>query len=75
MKTVLVDGDLHTPGVDQSHQDRNTPRPGLAGCLSRKDVHFSECIDFDVAPNLSVIYAGETAANPRELLAGEPFQS
>ena len=72
-KTVLVDADLHDPGV--KHLIRaNQPKPGLAACLARGDMHFSECIDFDVAPNLSVIFAGETAANPRELLAGESFQ-
>lgn len=74
VKTVLVDADLHNPGVKQLIRAEN-PKPGLAACLSRSDVHFSDCIDFDVAPNFSVIFAGETASHPRELLAGEPFQS
>ena len=47
VKTVLVDADLHAPGVkDLVRADQ--PKAGLAGCLSRGDVHFSECIDFDV---------------------------
>ena len=73
VKTVLVDADLHNSGV--KHLIRaSEPKPGLAACLARGDMHFSECIDFDVAQNLSAIFAGETASNPRELLAGESFQ-
>ena len=72
IKTVLIDGDLQNPGVSGLIRPA-APREGLAGCLA-SDGAFSDCIDFEVAPNLSVILAGNPAANSRELLAGDRFQ-
>ncbi len=72
IKTVLIDGDLHTPGVSGLIRP-STARGGLAGCLASQ-AHLSDCIDYDIAPHLSVILAGQSVENSRELLAGERFQ-
>ena len=72
IKTILIDGDLHNPGVSALIQPAN-PRPGLARCLASQD-SFSACIDYEIAPNLSVMLAGHSVENSRELLAGDRFQ-
>ncbi len=72
IKTILIDGDLHNPGVSDLILSPS-PRGGLAGCLASEGP-FSDCIDFEVAPNLSVILAGRAVENSRELLAGDRFQ-
>jgi protein-tyrosine kinase len=72
IKTILVDGDLNNPGVSGLIRPASS-RGGLAGCLASQSA-FSDCIDFEVAPNLSVILAGDPVANSRELLAGDRFQ-
>ena len=72
VKTVLVDGDLHNPSVSNLIRPAS-PRSGISECLVSQGP-FSECIDFEVAPNLSVMLAGRSVQNSRELLAGERFQ-
>ena len=72
VKTILVDGDLHHPSVANLIRPAS-PRSGLANCLSSQEP-FSECIDFEVAPNLSLMLAGRPVENSRELLAGDRFQ-
>jgi capsular exopolysaccharide synthesis family protein len=72
VKTVLIDGDLNNPSVSDLIRPA-APRGGLAACLSSQGA-LGECIDFEVARNLSVILAGHAVANSRELLAGDRFQ-
>lgn len=72
VKTVLVDGDLHNPGVAGLIRPA-TPRPGLADCLASRSA-LGDCIDYEVAPNLSIVVAGHPVENARELLAGDRFQ-
>ena len=72
VKTVLVDGDLNNPSVSDLIRPA-APRGGLVGCLTSQ-ASFSDCIDFEVAPNLSVILAGRPTPDSRELLAGDRFQ-
>jgi capsular exopolysaccharide synthesis family protein len=73
VKTLLLDANLRTPGVEQLISP-SSERPGLAQCLSGWDVNFSDFIEPNVLPNLSVIYAGGAAANAQELLAGDRFK-
>lgn len=73
VKTLLIDGNLRAPGIDQMIQSPE-PLDGLRQCLSSYDVGFNESIDADVLPGLSVMYAGGVAANPQELLAGHRFK-
>jgi capsular exopolysaccharide synthesis family protein len=72
IKTVLIDGDLRQPGVSDLIRP-SVPSRGLAGSLAASEP-FSECIDYDVAPNLSVIAAGRAMDEASELLAGDRFQ-
>lgn len=72
VKTVLVDGDLHNPGISDLIRPSTAVR-GLADCLSSQDP-LSDFVDFEVAPNLAVILAGRPVENSRELLAGDRFQ-
>ena len=72
VKTVLIDGDLHSSGVADLIRPA-TPRLGLANCLASRSP-FGDCIDYEVAPNLSIVVAGQSVENARELLAGDRFQ-
>ena len=72
VKTLLIDGDLQNPGISELIRPVS-PRAGLASCLTSQ-VPFGDCIDFEVAPNLSVMLAGRAVENSRELLAGDRFQ-
>lgn len=74
LKTLLVDGDLRNPSLERFIRPPN-PRPGLAEALASADTDFSRCIDADVLPDLSVVYAGETTAAAQEQLAGDRFQA
>ncbi|MEO8811737.1 MAG: CpsD/CapB family tyrosine-protein kinase [Caulobacteraceae bacterium] len=74
IKTLLIDGDLRRPSIEGLIRP---PRrgPGLAECLLSPDGNFSDSIEPDVLADLSVMYAGESAGNPQELLAGDRFKS
>lgn len=73
VKTLLIDGNMRTPGVQLMIQPP-TPMDGLKHCLDSHEANFNECTDADVLPGLSVIYSGGVAANPQELLAGHRFK-
>ena len=73
VKTLLLDANLRTPGVEEVIST-SAVRPGLAQCLSGWDVNFSDFIEPDVLPDLSVVYAGGIASNAQELLAGDRFK-
>ena len=73
LKTLLVDGDLREPGLDQFIIPPTAPR-GLAACLADTESQVSDYVDEEVVPNLSVLYAGASAQNPQELLARDWFE-
>lgn len=73
IKTLLIDADLRDPGVDKLIPPAK-PDIGLRQCLASREVSFTEVIESEVLPELSIMYAGGQAANPQELLAGERFQ-
>ena len=74
VKTLLIDADLHRPGLgDMIRSPRDLP--GLAHCLAAPDANFSDSIDADVLPDLSLMYAGRPAANPQELMASDRFKT
>jgi protein-tyrosine kinase len=73
VKTVLVDGDMHNPGISDLIRPSSTGG-GLAAYLA-SEASFSDCIDYEVAPNLSLILAGERKANASEMLAADRFQA
>jgi len=73
VKTLLIDGNLRTPGIDRIIQPSQT-FDGLKQCLASMDANFNDSIDADVLPGLSVMYSGGAASNPQELLAGHRFK-
>jgi capsular exopolysaccharide synthesis family protein len=73
VKTLLIDANMQTPGVDQLIQPPG-PREGLKTCLGSSDYDFDHAIDADILPNLSVMFSGGVAANRQELLAGSRFK-
>ncbi|THD65110.1 CpsD/CapB family tyrosine-protein kinase [Phenylobacterium sp.] len=73
LKTLLVDGDLRSPSIHQLIPPRGQTA-GLAGCLATAYAIVGDFIEEDLLPNLSVLYAGDGAANSQELLARELFE-
>jgi protein-tyrosine kinase len=74
VKTLLIDGDLRRPMVQQLIEPAATTTGGLTACLSESGSRIGDFIDDDVLPNLSVMYAGAAAANAQELLARDWFE-
>jgi capsular exopolysaccharide synthesis family protein len=73
LKTLLVDGNLRSPGLGKLIQSAQG-QSGLAECLTSDDDNYLAHIDVDVLPNLSVILAGMAIADPQTLLAKERFR-
>lgn len=73
LNTLLVDGDLRLPTLQQLLPPRG-PNGGLAACLATHEGLVGDFVDADVLPNLSVLYAGQVALNSQELLARERFE-
>lgn len=72
INTLLIDANLRQPAVDKIFH-LETPRAGLQQCLMQADPNFSEYIEADVLPSLSVMFAGGSAPNAQELLANDHF--
>jgi Mrp family chromosome partitioning ATPase len=72
VRTLLVDGDLREPHTEDFIKPR-TPLLGLKQCISEEE-RPNDVIQNEVLPDLSVLYAGGSADNAQELLAGEPFK-
>jgi protein-tyrosine kinase len=73
LNTLLIDANLHSPGVDALIQP-DEPVPGLRQMLEAGDNAGMNAIQPDVLPNLSVLYAGGTGSHSQELLAGKSFK-
>ncbi len=73
VKTLLIDGNMRSPGVDLLIKPA-PGRLGLAQCLGSPETTFSACVDADILPYLSVMYAAGPAGEAQELLAGERFK-
>ena len=67
-KTVLIDADLRDPAVDGFIAPAFEV-PGLRQCLEGDRIDPEDAIQFDVLPNLSILYAGGPSDRPQELLA------
>lgn len=74
VKTLLIDGNLRQPGVEQLMRP-NAASSGLAQCLASDDDNLAAFVEAEVVPNLSVMYAGASSGSPQELLAGERFEA
>jgi capsular exopolysaccharide synthesis family protein len=74
LNTLIIDGDLRRPALDQMIRPPAAVR-GLRDCLTSSGANYNNVIEADVLPNLSVMYAGGAASNPQELLAGVRFKA
>jgi protein-tyrosine kinase len=73
VNTLLIDANLHTPGVD-AYIRPDVPADGLRQMLSaRADGRIDE-VRRDVLPNLSVLYAGGPGRASSELIANRRFK-
>lgn len=76
LNTLLIDGDMRRPGVQQL-----IPIPltgagvGLAECLAGEEDGFARYVQTGAYEHLSVMYAGDPPANPQELIGGERFRA
>jgi tyrosine-protein kinase Etk/Wzc len=74
ISTLLVDGDLRAPRVEEFIRPER-PTLGLRQYLEEGGTgRLHDYVHADVLPNLSVLYSGGVAAYPQELLSGEPFR-
>ncbi len=73
VKTLLVDGNLRDPAIDQYIAPAED-RGGLLQCLQHDDIDVADIIHHDVIPNLSVLYSGGTTQSSG-LLASTRFKS
>jgi capsular exopolysaccharide synthesis family protein len=74
VNTLLIDGDLRTPGIDRMFVPPER-HAGLAQCLAVRDENFGDYITPAVVPSLSILYSGGAAEHPQELLAGQHFKA
>lgn len=74
LKTLLIDGDMRRPSVNRMILPSREV-PGLEDALHDSQVSFSDVVQDDVMPNLSIIFSGRPAGNPQELLAGPRFKA
>lgn len=69
VSTLLVDANLHRPGVQYLIQPpRSTP--GLQELLESEGAIDLDPVRHDIMPQFAVIYAGKSEISPSELLAG-----
>jgi len=74
LKTLLIDGNLRDPSVEAFIKPARAGK-GLAQCLSTEDDGWLDCINSDVMPDLSVMYAGEKVPDAQTLLAKYRFET
>ena len=72
INTLLIDADLRKPGVARA-LGRQPVKADLQAALSTP-VNFSDCIDRNVMPNLSVMFSAGATRNAQELLASLRFE-
>jgi protein-tyrosine kinase len=73
LNTLFIDGDLRHPSASLTSAPTRNAATGLVSYLDYSRENIGGGLELDVLPNLSVMYAGGTAANPQELLAGSRF--
>jgi capsular exopolysaccharide synthesis family protein len=72
LKTLLIDADMRHPAVHTLIRPSREVT-GLGQCLADDTVKFGDAIQFDVMPNLSIIYAGGRSERAQDLLATPRF--
>ena len=73
VNTLLIDGNLHEPGLSQ-FIDNDQEGPGLAECLADDTLPLASAIR-RVQPSLSVLYAGKGGGRVSDRLGSSVFRS
>ncbi|VAV95011.1 hypothetical protein MNBD_ALPHA04-829 [hydrothermal vent metagenome] len=73
VKTLLLEANLRNPDISDYISVPDV-KNGLLQCLDENEAMLGDSICRDVIPNLSVLYAGGTAANAQQLLANSNFK-
>jgi protein-tyrosine kinase len=73
INTLLIDANMHDPGVQRIIMPQESG-PGLSDFLRSDGLGIGDIVRTDVLPDLSIIYAGEAAAEASDLLEEEPFR-
>ncbi len=73
IKTLLIDANLRHPAIDAFFSPA-VSGPGLRHFLASSEVAFTDVIESEVLPELSILRSGGVASNPQELLAGDRFK-
>ena len=71
--TMLIDANLHNPGVQQLFRPSHD-LPGLQQLLREEAVDRTAVEQVNILPNLSIIFSGGAAADASELIAGAAFK-
>ncbi|WP_298669337.1 CpsD/CapB family tyrosine-protein kinase [uncultured Sphingomonas sp.] len=71
---LLIDGNMRAPRLDAFFTPREAPF-GLSDCLSDHSIGFSDAVQDDVLPRLSLLFAGAPREDASELLSGAEFKS
>jgi capsular exopolysaccharide synthesis family protein len=73
VNTLLIDADMRKPAISEIF-NFPAPRADLRKALS-SHANFSDCIEADVLPCLSILFSSSPAADAQELLAGTRFEA
>ena len=72
VNALLIDGDMRTASVS-TMLGQSENHPGLLQYLTSQDAGYSDYLDRNILPNLSVMFAGGRVPEAQELLAGDRF--
>ena len=74
LKTLVIDANLRAPSLEAFVKPSRDGK-GLAQCLEMSDEGWLDCINADVIPELSLMYAGDTVEDAQVLLAKYRFET
>ena len=72
VNTLLIDADLRKPGVARA-LNHQPVKPDLQAALSTP-INFTDCVERNIFPNLSVIFSAGATRSAQELLASLRFE-
>lgn len=73
ISTLLIDGNLRDPGVQRLFAP-DVALPGLGEYLSNPELTLNDVVQYDVLPNLAVMFAGKPAPEAADLIGGDRFR-
>lgn len=71
---LLIDGNMRAPRLE-GYFTPDEAMPGLSDCLIERGIPFTDAVQDEVLPNLSLLFAGEPREDASELLSGAEFKA